>query len=244
MFVEIKTEDSLIRIPFKTLSIHLPKAAPVSLLSNENETIISTLPVIEISQSTEEIPQTNTSFAEIPIEKSEHELTPQVNVEPEPNRSISESESLVVSVAAPVAPENTSSEDSEDSELDMELEESQVQVDGNKSKVLSAKQQERLKLQQLRQEEKERKRLAKEELKKRKQQAIAEKKEANAAKKKEQNDKKGKEEEELKEYEGEVKQLNDAGFCNNKQNLRLLKKHNKDVELVKTLINKKKAPVS
>ena len=249
MFVEIKTESSFIRIPFETLSIHLPKAAQVSLLSNENETIVSTIPIITHSTllaSAIEPAQTNlttSNLAELRTstpEKSPEDVQEKSTQQTENDSEKSITESAVTTIdqsqGESLAPGNDESADDSDSEpeteLDIDIEDSQAKEDG-KAKVLTEKQQERLRLQKLRLEEKERKRLEKEEQKKQRQAAIAEKKEANAAKKKELEDKKAKEDEELKQYADAIKVLNDLGHKNNKQNIKLLKLHNGNVEQVK-----------
>ena len=219
----------------------LEKAVQVSLLSNENETIISTVPLISQSAlANSVVPEAPTTVSDTQTPSNVPEVSCDDKSSTENGNEKSVSENVPKIEKHDSVPTENSSED--DTELDLNLEDSQAQ----EGKNLTAKQQERLKIrlenQRLRNEEKEKKRIEKEELKKQKQEAIAKKNEANLNKKKEVNEKKLKDEEEfqvqLQEHTEDIKILNDAGFTNNKQNVRLLKKHG-NVEKVKDILSKK-----
>ena len=91
----------------------------------------------------------------------------------------------------------------------------------------------------------EQKKKEREEQIKQKQEAIKRKKEIIAQKKKEQEEKRLKEEKQFNEKLGRygegIKASNEAGFCNNKQNIKLLEKHSGNVHKITQVLLKQKA---
>ena len=224
MFVEIKTESSAIKIPFNTLSISLPQGIPIDVRYTDQSTLVTiSLPnaPAETVNPAPEFVENLTSSATI-TNSPTAELTPP----PMPLNNIQES------TQSNEAPEIKPLSEKQQEKLRIQQEKVRVQQENQR-----IRQEERIKAQEQKKKERE-------EQMRQKQEAIKKKNEAIEQKKRDREQKRAIEEKEFNEKLGKygegIKILNEAGFSNNRQNIKLLEKHSGNVHKITQALLKQK----